>query len=92
MQDGNPRPRSETLRGRSARHSTGPPNPVPRLWTGNFGLCFTARVVSMLRDTMMRVAVAVAVAVATAMIPLGYGVSGIGYALGARTGSSAPGS
>lgn len=54
-----------------------PPGPRTRLWTSNFGLFFTARIVSMLGDTMMPVAMAVA------MISLGYGVSGIGYALGA---------
>ncbi|MFE9560997.1 MFS transporter [Streptomyces sp. NPDC006487] len=60
-----------------------PPRRRSRLWTGNFGLYFTARVVSMLGDTMMPVALAVA------MISLGYGVSGIGYALGAWMGSFA---
>ncbi|MFB6522741.1 MFS transporter [Streptomyces sp. NPDC056401] len=60
-----------------------PPLPGTRLWTRNFGLFFTARIVSMLGDTMMPVALAVA------MISLGYGVSGIGYALGAWMGSFA---
>lgn len=60
-----------------------PPLPGTRLWTRNFGLFFTARIVSMLGDTMMPVAMAVA------MISLGYGVSGIGYALGAWMGSFA---
>ncbi|MCX5406818.1 MFS transporter [Streptomyces sp. NBC_00335] len=60
-----------------------PPLPGTRLWTRNFGLFFTARIVSMLGDMMMPVALAVA------MISLGYGVSGIGYALGAWMGSFA---
>lgn len=60
-----------------------PPGPRARLWTRNFGLFFTARIVSMLGDTMMPVAMAVS------MISLGYGVSGIGYALGAWMGAFA---
>lgn len=60
-----------------------PPTPAARLWTRDFSLYFTARVVSMLGDTMMPVAMAVA------MISLGYGVSGIGYALGAWMGAFA---
>ncbi|MFJ7205760.1 MFS transporter [Streptomyces sp. NPDC098789] len=54
-----------------------------RLWTPNFGLYFTARVVSQVGDTMIPVATAVA------MFSLGYGVSGIGFALGAWMGAFA---
>ncbi|HWS32566.1 MAG TPA: MFS transporter [Actinoplanes sp.] len=57
--------------------------PSERLWTRNFGLYFTARIMSVLGDTMVPVALAVA------MLGLGYGVSGIGYALGAWMGSFA---
>ncbi|MFD9791944.1 MFS transporter [Streptomyces sp. NPDC059070] len=55
----------------------------PRLWTPNFALYFTARVVSQVGDTMIPVATAVA------MLSLGYGVSGVGYALGAWMGAFA---
>ncbi|MFF7334832.1 MFS transporter [Streptomyces sp. NPDC008150] len=54
-----------------------------RLWTPNFGLYFTARVVSQVGDTMIPVATAVA------MLSLGYGVSGIGFTLGAWMGAYA---
>ncbi|MFC9326747.1 MFS transporter [Kitasatospora sp. NPDC057015] len=54
-----------------------------RLWTWNFGFYFTARVVSQVGDTMIPVATAVA------MLSLGYGVSGVGFALGAWMGAFA---
>ncbi|MFE4960852.1 MFS transporter [Streptomyces sp. NPDC056653] len=57
-----------------------PPSP---LWTPNFGFYFIARVVSQVGDTMIPVATAVA------MFSLGYGVSGIGFALGAWMGAFA---
>ncbi|MBV6697753.1 MFS transporter [Kitasatospora aureofaciens] len=57
--------------------------PSSSLWNRNFGLYFTARIVSMLGDTMIPVATAVA------MLSLGYGVSGVGYALGAWMGAFA---
>ncbi|MFF0379105.1 MFS transporter [Actinoplanes missouriensis] len=56
--------------------------PAP-LWTRNFNLYFTARIMSVLGDTMIPVAMAVA------MLALGYGVSGIGYTLGAWMGAFA---
>ncbi|GIF02511.1 MFS transporter [Actinoplanes siamensis] len=54
-----------------------------RLWNRNFNLYFTARIMSVLGDTMVPVAMAVT------MLALGYGVSGIGYALGAWMGAFA---
>ncbi|MGV9247349.1 MFS transporter [Streptomyces sp. NPDC003710] len=54
-----------------------------RLWTRNFALYFTARIVSMLGDTMIPVAMAVA------LLSLGYGVSAVGFALGAWMGAFA---
>ncbi|WP_330296712.1 MFS transporter [Streptomyces sp. NBC_00503] len=60
-----------------------PPAPRTHLWTRNFGLYFTARIVSMAGDTMMPVAMAVA------MLSLGYGVSGLGYVLGTWMGAFA---
>jgi MFS family permease len=54
-----------------------------RLWTRNFNLYFTARIMSVLGDTMVPVAMAVA------MLALGYGVTGIGSALGAWMGAFA---
>ncbi|MDR3083397.1 MAG: MFS transporter [Streptomyces sp.] len=54
-----------------------------RLWTPNFTFYFTARVVSQVGDTMLPVATAVA------MFSLGYGVSGVGFALGAWMGAFA---
>ena len=54
-----------------------------RLWTRNFILYFTARIMSVLGDTMVPVAMAVA------MLALGYGVTGIGFALGAWMGAFA---
>lgn len=54
-----------------------------RLWTRNFSLFFTARTVAVVGDTMIPVALAVA------MLSLGYGVSGVGYALGAWMGAFA---
>ncbi|SDT19001.1 MFS transporter [Actinoplanes derwentensis] len=57
--------------------------PPVRLWNRNFTLYFTARIMSVLGDTMVPVALAVA------MLGLGYGVSGIGYALGAWMGAFA---
>lgn len=49
----------------------------PPLWTRNFTLYFTARIASMLGDAMLPVALSVA------MLTLGYGVSAVGFALGA---------
>ncbi|MCX4508942.1 MFS transporter [Streptomyces sp. NBC_01619] len=54
-----------------------------RLWTRNFSLYFTARIVSMLGDAMVPVALSVA------MLSLGYGVSGVGFALAAWMGAFA---
>ncbi|GAA3011844.1 MFS transporter [Actinokineospora diospyrosa] len=54
-----------------------------RLWTSNFALYFTARIVSMLGDMMIPVAMSVAV------LGLGYGVVGVGLALGAWMGAFA---
>ncbi|MEU3653685.1 MFS transporter [Streptomyces sp. NPDC032161] len=54
-----------------------------RLWTPNFAFYFTARVASQVGDTMIPVATAVA------MFSLGYGVSGVGYSLGAWMGAFA---
>ncbi|MFI1395715.1 MFS transporter [Streptomyces sp. NPDC020681] len=54
-----------------------------RLWTRNFSLYFTARIASMLGDTMIPVAMSVA------MLSLGYGVSAVGFALGAWMGAFA---
>ncbi|MEV7520115.1 MFS transporter [Streptomyces sp. NPDC091371] len=54
-----------------------------RLWTWNFTLYFTARTMSVVGDTMIPVAMAVA------MLSLGYGVSGVGFALGAWMGAFA---
>ncbi|WP_018685694.1 MFS transporter [Actinokineospora enzanensis] len=55
----------------------------PRLWTSDFGLYFTARIVSMVGDAMMPVAMSVGV------LGLGYGVSGVGFAMGAWMGAFA---
>ncbi|MFD5080461.1 MFS transporter [Streptomyces sp. NPDC058371] len=55
----------------------------PRLWTWNFNLYFTARTMSVVGDTMIPVAMAVA------MLSLGYGVSGVGFALAAWMGAFA---
>ncbi|WP_026421421.1 MFS transporter [Actinokineospora inagensis] len=55
----------------------------PRLWTANFRLYFVARIVSMVGDSMVPVATSVAV------LGLGYGVSGVGFALGAWMGAFA---
>ncbi|MFC7219424.1 MFS transporter [Streptomyces polyrhachis] len=60
-----------------------PADVTSRLWTRNFGLYFTARVVSQVGDTMLPVAIAVA------MLSLGYGVSGVGFTLGAWMGAFA---
>ncbi|PPK64237.1 MFS transporter [Actinokineospora auranticolor] len=57
--------------------------PPQRLWTSNFTLYFVARIVSMLGDAMVPVAMSVAV------LGLGYGVSGVGFALGAWMGAFA---
>ena len=54
-----------------------------RLWTWNFSLYFTARIASMLGDAMLPVAMSVA------MLSLGYGVSAVGFALGAWMGAFA---
>ncbi|SER38737.1 MFS transporter [Actinokineospora terrae] len=54
-----------------------------RLWTPTFALYFTARIVSMLGDMMIPVAMSVAV------LGLGYGVTGVGLALGAWMGAFA---
>ncbi|WP_351232084.1 MFS transporter [Streptomyces sp. NPDC002133] len=54
-----------------------------RLWTRNFSLYFTARIVAMLGDAMIPVAMAVV------MLSLGYGVSGVGFALAAWMGAFA---
>ncbi|MGI5135091.1 MULTISPECIES: MFS transporter [unclassified Streptomyces] len=54
-----------------------------RLWSRNFALYFTARIVSMLGDAMIPVATAVA------MLSLGYGVSGVGFTLAAWMGAFA---
>ncbi|MFF3306605.1 MFS transporter [Streptomyces sp. NPDC002952] len=54
-----------------------------RLWTWNFNLYFTARTMSVLGDTMIPVAMAVA------MLSLGYGASGVGFALAAWMGAFA---
>lgn len=51
--------------------------PRSPLWTRNFTLYFTARIASLLGDAMLPVALSVA------MLALGYGVSAVGYALGA---------
>ncbi|MFC3574469.1 MFS transporter [Streptomyces yaanensis] len=53
------------------------------LWTRNFTLYFTARIASLLGDAMLPVALSVA------MLALGYGVSAVGYALGAWMGAFA---
>ncbi|MEU6119846.1 MFS transporter [Streptomyces sp. NPDC047117] len=54
-----------------------------RLWTRNFSLYFIARIASMLGDAMLPVALSVA------MLALGYGVSAVGFALGAWMGAFA---
>ncbi|GAA3036958.1 MFS transporter [Actinokineospora globicatena] len=54
-----------------------------RLWTSNFALYFVARIVSMLGDMMIPVSMSVAV------LGLGYGVTGVGLALGAWMGAFA---
>ncbi|MET9443033.1 MFS transporter [Streptomyces sp. NPDC006610] len=53
------------------------------LWTRNFALYFVARIASLLGDAMLPVTLSVA------MLALGYGVSAVGYALGAWMGSFA---
>lgn len=55
----------------------------PRLWSRNFSLYFVARIVSMLGDAMIPVAVSIAV------LSLGYGVTGVGVVLGAWMGTFA---
>ncbi|WEH43344.1 MFS transporter [Streptomyces sp. NBC_01218] len=55
----------------------------PPLWTRNFTLYFTARIASLLGDAMLPVALSVA------MLTFGYGVSAVGYALGAWMGAFA---
>ncbi|MER7395044.1 MFS transporter [Streptomyces sp. NPDC000151] len=57
--------------------------PPARLWTWNFGGYFTARIASMLGDAMLPVAMSVA------LLSLGYGVSAVGFALGAWMGAFA---
>jgi MFS family permease len=54
-----------------------PPQPALRLWTRNFRLYYAARIFSLIGDSMLPVALSVAA------IKLGFGTSGIGFALGA---------
>jgi MFS family permease len=54
-----------------------PPQPTTRLWTPNFRLYYAARLFSLIGDSMLPVALSVAA------IKLGFGTSGIGFALGA---------
>ncbi|MER7170307.1 MFS transporter [Streptomyces mesophilus] len=68
---------------RAAPATGEPPLPAPPLWTRNFTLYFTARIASLLGDAMLPVALSVA------MLALGYGVSAVGYALGAWMGAFA---
>ncbi|MGW1062122.1 MFS transporter [Micromonospora rubida] len=62
---------------------TSPAVAPSRLWTWNFSLYFTARMASLLGDAMIPVAMSVA------LLSLGYGVSAVGYTLGAWMGAFA---